>query len=163
MTELRNPVREVVSWASEPPQGQVAAQVNGSNFNLESFITRHLVVRRGPLPWDSRGRKWELDVCPFNAEHTGGCAVVTLSHDGVIGFKCHHNGCVNRHWRDVRELFDGPRVARKPAGCAEPNVELPATVTGEDLFNRDAASVRILLQVDAARVNRFETLPDGIY
>ena len=145
----RNPLHEVASWASEPTRpDEAGAHVNGAEFDVESFVARHLKVRRGPLPWDSRGRKWELEVCPFNAEHTGGSAVITESNTGVIGFKCHHSGCVDKHWQDVRALFDGPRAARKPAGCAEPSVGLPATVTGEDLFNRQAASVRILLQVD---------------
>src|ERR1039458_6081827 len=131
--------------ASEPSQPEVAAHVNGSGFNLESFIARHLAVRRGPMLWDSRGRKWELEVCPFNAEHSNGCAAVTEGSTGAIGFKCHHNSCGDKHWRDVRELFEGPRPERKPARTAEPNADLPATVTGEDLFNRQAASVRILL------------------
>jgi hypothetical protein len=112
----RNPLLEVASWASEPPRIEVVADVNGSGFNLESFIARHLVVRRGPLPWDSRGRKWELGTCPFNPEHTGGCAVVTEGSNGAIGFKCQHNGCGDRHWRDVRELFEGPRSESKSAG-----------------------------------------------
>ena len=77
MSTARNPVQEVVDWASEAREPEVVAPMNGATFNLESFIQRHLVVRRGPLPWDRRGRKWELETCPFNAEHTGGCAVVT--------------------------------------------------------------------------------------
>ena len=105
----RNALREVAGWASEQPRSEVAADVNGSGFNLESYLEQHLVVRRGPLPWDSRGRKWELEVCPFNPEHTGGCAVVTEGLNGAIGFKCQHNGCGDKHWLDVRELFDGPR------------------------------------------------------
>ena len=110
----RDPLREVASWASELQRPEVAAHVNGMGFNLESFIARHLVVRRGPLPWDSRGRKWELETCPFNPEHTGGCAVVTEGSNGAIGFKCQHNGCGDRHWLDVRELFDGPRRKNMP-------------------------------------------------
>ena len=148
MNTPRNPVQEVVSWASEPTRPEVAAPVNRTGFNLESFITRHLAVRRGPLPWDSRGRKWELEVCPFNAEHTGGCAVVTEGTNGVIGFKCQHNGCADKHWRDVRERFEGPRPESKSAAPVVPAVVVPATITGEALFNRHASSVRILLRVE---------------
>jgi hypothetical protein len=68
----------------------------------------------GGLP-GSQGRKWELETCPFNHEHTGGCAVVTEGGNGAIGFKCHHNGCADNHWRDVRELFAGPRPESKSA------------------------------------------------
>ena len=148
MSTPRNPVQEVVSWASEPTRPEVVAPANRPGFSLELFIARHLAVRRGPLPWDSRGRKWELQVCPFNPEHTGGCAVVTESHDGKIGFKCHHNGCADKHWREVRERFEGLRSESKTTGSAVPAVVLPATVTGDALFNRQAASVRILLRVE---------------
>jgi hypothetical protein len=125
----RNPLLEVASWASEPLRIEGAAYVNGSDFKLESFIARHLLVRRGPLPWDSRGRKWELETCPFNPAHTGGCAVVTLSHDGVIGFKCHHNGCVDKHWRDVRERFEGPRCESKSVAPVVPAVDPTPLIT----------------------------------
>jgi hypothetical protein len=128
MSELSNPVREVISWGDNatPP---VFAAVNGAAFDLEAFVSRNLVVRRGPLPWDNRGQKWELETCPFNPEHTGGCAVVTMSNDGVIGFKCHHNGCADRHWRDVREQFDGPRSERKSAAPFVPAVDPTPLIT----------------------------------
>jgi AAA domain len=128
MSELRNPVREVISWGAKftPP---VFGAVNGALFDLSAFIVRNLVVRQGPLPWDSRGQKWELDACPFNPAHTGGCAVVTLSHDGVIGFKCHHNGCADKHWRDVRERFEGPRSERKSAAPVVPAVDPTPLIT----------------------------------
>jgi DNA-binding NarL/FixJ family response regulator len=148
MSTPRNPVQEVVGWASDPTQPEVAAPVNGTGFDLDSFIARHLVVRRGPLPWDSRGRKWELEVCPFNPEHIGGCAVVIESHDGVIGFKCQHHSCADKHWRDVRERLDGARSESRSTNPVVPTVALPSTITGEALFNRHTGSVRILLGVE---------------
>lgn len=128
MSERSNPVREVISWG-EKSTPSVSAAVNGPVFDLEGFIVRNLVVRRGPLPWDSRGQKWELDACPFNPAHTGGSAVVTLTHDGVIGFKCHHNGCADKHWREVRERFDGPRPENKPADALVPTVDPRPSIT----------------------------------
>ncbi len=129
MTVSPNALREVASWSSGQPRPEVPAAGNGSGLNLESFLERYLVVRRGPLPWDSRGRKWELETCPFDPAHTGGCAVVTLSHDGVIGFKCHHNGCSDKHWRDVRERFEWPRSASKAAAPVVPAVDPTALIT----------------------------------
>ena len=32
-------------------------------FNLEEFIAAHLKVKRSPVPWGTRGRKWELETC----------------------------------------------------------------------------------------------------
>src|SRR5262249_10497770 len=76
-------------------------------FNLEEWIQRHdLKVRRGPLPWNGRGEKWELDRCPFNADHTGGCAVITRGYDGKLGFKCQHNSCAGKGWRELRDFLE---------------------------------------------------------
>jgi hypothetical protein len=58
--------------------------------------------------------KWELSVCPFNSEHTGGCAVITRCTDGTIGFKCQHNSCIDKGWREVRTLLEGPRPYYEP-------------------------------------------------
>jgi hypothetical protein len=105
----RDPLEKIASWAPEQqaPTGEPQPARSGG-FNLEVFINAHLRVRRGPLPWGGRGLKWELEVCPFNAEHTGGCAVITTA-DGVIGFRCQHNSCSNYGWRDVRALFEKAR------------------------------------------------------
>jgi putative DNA primase/helicase len=109
MSAARNPVQEVIAWAPKTTQSEVPAPRNRAAFDLEAFIARHLVVRRGPLPWDGSGRKWELEVCPFNPEHTGGCAVITQGTNGWPGFKCQHNGCADKHWREVRQFLDGSR------------------------------------------------------
>ena len=116
----RSPLAEVARWASEPPRPVTTVDRNGAGFNLESFIASHLDVRRGPLPWEGRGRKWELETCPFNPEHTNGCAVVTEGSNGAIGFKCHHDTCSDKHWRDLRDLFEEPRSESKSAASVVP-------------------------------------------
>ncbi len=108
MTPPRDPFDEIAGRAAaEPPRNYGQSAGRSTAFDLEAFIRNHLKVRRGPLPWDVRGEKWELEVCPFNPDHTGGVAVITRGNDGVIGFKCHHNSCVRKRWRDVRALFGG--------------------------------------------------------
>jgi putative DNA primase/helicase len=113
MSAARNPVAEVISWASTTATPEILTPKNGTAFDLEAFIALHLRVRRGPFPWNGSLRKWELEVCPFNPEHTGGCAVITQGANGRPGFKCQHNGCTDKHWREVRELFDGAGETNK--------------------------------------------------
>jgi putative DNA primase/helicase len=113
MSGARNPIQEVIAWASKTAPPEIPIPKNGTAFDLEAFIACHLVVRRGPFPWDGSGRKWELEACPFNAEHTGGCAVITQGANGWPGFKCQHNGCADKHWREVRELFGGAGETNK--------------------------------------------------
>jgi hypothetical protein len=148
MSRARNPAQEVASWAPKSHRPGCAASKNGAVFNLESFIARHLSVKRGPLPWDSRGRKWELERCPFNSEHTGGCAVVIEGSNGIIGFKCQHDSCLEKHWRDVRELFGALPMDGQPADLASSDLGLPTTISGEELFSRQASDVRILLRAE---------------
>jgi hypothetical protein len=112
-----DPFVTIAGWAPEQPSpnGRTRAAWTGG-FDLEAFIAAHLEVRRGPLAWAGRGTKWELEVCPFNSDHTGGCAVITRGTDGAIGFKCHHNSCVDKGWRDVRALFDEASPEPAPGG-----------------------------------------------
>jgi hypothetical protein len=74
-------------------------------FDLGRWIADHGLIVMAEKPWGD-GRLIVLDKCPFNPDHTGGSAVITESGGGTIGFKCHHNSCESKHWRDVRELFE---------------------------------------------------------
>lgn len=114
MSTARDPLLEVANWAPEQTRPETNIPVNGSTFDLESFIRRSLNVKQGPVSYNG-GLKWILEVCPFNPEHTGGCAVVTQTPEGKIGFRCQHDSCRDKHWREVRDLFDGPRLkSRSP-------------------------------------------------
>ncbi len=72
-------------------------------------------LRRGGIDWlgspESHEAKlrWKLKRCPFNPEHGATESAVFLGTDGALGFRCLHNSCAERHWRDLRELIDGPR------------------------------------------------------
>ncbi len=148
MSKKRKPLDEVSGWAEATSAG-APPSANGSEFDIEAFLAAHLSVRRGPLAWGDGGRKWELEMCPFNPEHIGGCAVVTQSATGIPGFKCQHNSCKEKHWRDVRELFDGKPGTERIAKPGKPTIQLPATISGTDLFNRQAVDVPILLKAEA--------------
>jgi KaiC/GvpD/RAD55 family RecA-like ATPase len=112
---------ESISPAQPPPTNNAsngAANGTGSStrkpggFNLEAFISTNLKVRTGPIAWGD-GQRWILEHCPFNPEeHLDGCAVVTRTAAGVLGYKCHHNSCSGHHWQDLREKFD-PRAQRQ--------------------------------------------------
>jgi RecA-family ATPase len=114
-----------------------------------SFIAKHseqLSVRRGPLSYNG-GTKWEID-CPFNPQHTGGCAVIIQAADGQPGFKCQHHSCIDKHWQDVRTHFDGPRLIasdNKPAAKDSNVVSLPKIVSADELYAKNPVQLRPLL------------------
>jgi hypothetical protein len=139
-----DPLSEIAVWASVPKTPvQSAAPITLADFDLGNFIAAHLNVRRGPLPWDGRGEKWELEVCPFNTDHTGGCAVVTRGHDGTIGFKCHHNGCADKHWRDLRVRFEG---SRSVAAQMNPSMSRLRVEDLPNIWDLDAPDVRYMIE-----------------
>jgi hypothetical protein len=102
---------------------------NGSGrYDLDGFIARHrLEVRREKSLQGTR--VLELTVCPFNSEHTGGCAAIFERADGRLGFRCHHDSCNGRGWRALREHLE-PAASRprpsEPAPAKPPPTEEPA-------------------------------------
>ena len=56
-----------------------------------------------------------LPKCAFEESHTGSCARLTLSDDGIPGYDClHKNTCGERKWRDFRMLVEPEFYAWKP-------------------------------------------------
>jgi hypothetical protein len=98
--------------APEEPRGD-------GRFDLEQFLAKHLQAKE-PEPYEGGGLKWQV-ICPFNSEHDN--AAVFRSADRKIGFHCFHESCKNKHWREVRELFDGPPGRR--ADPSRPPLQSP--------------------------------------
>ena len=92
-------------------------------FELASWIRQHCPDADGPEPWQD-GRKWTFQICPFNPDHRNRSAVITEQASGAIGFTCHHNGCKDRSWKELRLLRD-PEHAVKPAPAPAPLPAVP--------------------------------------
>jgi hypothetical protein len=105
-----NPLDRVAGWVddpreSEPASGPAAAHTPSGDFDVEAFIRRQRLKVRRRGEWRG-GEKWELEFCPINPEHTGGCAVITKGPNGALGFKCHHNTCAGIGWTELRERLE---------------------------------------------------------
>jgi len=76
---------------------------------LDAWLTAHGLTD-GLSDWeawqDGQRRVW--DVCPMNSEHTNRSAMLYLGNDGKRGFRCHHDGCKDHHWGDLRAKYDPP-------------------------------------------------------
>ncbi len=76
-------------------------------FGLEEFLKRHGLQYSKDTHDGSE--RYKLAQCPFNPAHgTGESAIFRRTDNGALGFKCQHDSCSDKVWRDVRELFDGP-------------------------------------------------------
>lgn len=83
-----------------------------TTFSLDDWISKYCPDAKGPVQWKD-AHKWVFSVCPFNPAHDNSSAVITRQANGAIGFKCHHNGCVNNDWHALRKLKE-PDIS-KPA------------------------------------------------
>jgi archaellum biogenesis ATPase FlaH len=76
-----------------------------NSFDLVSWMQRHGMGYR-EKSFSDGGRKYVLDECPFNGNHKAPDSMLILQPDGRIGFKCLHNSCRDKTWRDVWMMLD---------------------------------------------------------
>ena len=50
--------------------------------------------------------KYILTECPFDSSHKAPDSMITVGRSGAIGFKCLHNSCSCKTWKDVRLMFE---------------------------------------------------------
>ena len=103
-------VKQLQSVAAPPETRQKFERQSNAVFDLTDFLVR---LGIGYTRDQHGGRdRYKLDQCPFEPEHGKGESAIFQSTDGTLGFRCLHNGCSDRTWRDLRELVDGPRDQR---------------------------------------------------
>jgi hypothetical protein len=90
-----------------PAESQKVTEIEEkSSFNLEQWIATYIPeIAENVETWKD-GKKWVFDVCPFNPDHDNRSAVITQQANGAIGFTCHHNGCINNGWKELRALYE---------------------------------------------------------
>ncbi len=118
--EAPEPVRREQLEAILRPAEAVAPPSSESAFDLDGWIAAHCPELEAPRPWKD-GRRWIFPVCPFNPAHTDKSAVLIEHGSGAVSFRCHHNGCAGKDWRDLRDLLEpGCYDAAKP----DPGIDL---------------------------------------
>ncbi len=115
------------------------ARVNGAGhfvsrergpFDMADFLSRHGIEYTQDAHDGSE--RYRLAQCPFNPDHVNGQAALFVSADGVPGFKCQHNSCADKHWRDVRDLFDGPKPVWTNGANGTPRIRQKQHPNGAD-------------------------------
>lgn len=116
--------------AAGPAQRPQAARANyrgngHGEFDVEAFLVRnHLVVRKHKA--DTGGDLWELEECPFNAEHAHGEAFVRRDAGGSLSAGCQHAHCF-KTWHELRERFEpGYDDRRTETATSQPTAKTPA-------------------------------------
>ena len=74
------------------------------DFDIEDWMRTHglkYTVKAG-----DGYTKYVLDECPFDPNHKAPDSMILKQPSGAIGFKCLHDSCQDKHWQDVRVLFE---------------------------------------------------------
>jgi len=101
-------------------------------FDIDKWIAQYCPEVEGPTDWQG-GRKWIFPVCPFNESHTNRSAVIIQQSSGAIAFRCHHNGCRDYGWKELRDLKEpGRSVPKQSTPVIQPSVITPMQVMIEE-------------------------------
>ena len=80
-------------------------QASKNSFNLDLWITSHKLPVVTSGSWNG-GRKWILNPCPFNSEHTDEAAFIVQLASGAISAGCRHDSCSGKSWQDLRATYE---------------------------------------------------------
>ena len=76
-----------------------------NNFDIIAWMQRHGIGYTEKSFRDG-GKKFVLDECPFDRTHTAPDSMIIQQPGGQIGFKCLHNSCSDKSWRDLWTMLD---------------------------------------------------------
>ncbi|MBI4863744.1 MAG: DUF3987 domain-containing protein, partial [Candidatus Riflebacteria bacterium] len=102
--------------ASEAPEGKPGQKPGGAkstrnpggpgrSWDVAEWVVAHGLEVRGPEPYQG-GRRWVFKVCPWNVDHTNGSAFILELANGALSAGCHHNGCQDKGWEDLRDVIE---------------------------------------------------------
>lgn len=118
MSKIYGDLREVkqtdkaylMALASQLPQAETIKperynSYNPTEFDIEDWMREHFISYR-TATWRDGCTKYVLEHCPFDHNHKAPDSSIIKQSNGAIGFKCLHNSCKDKTWRDVRLLFE---------------------------------------------------------
>lgn len=79
---------------------------------VEQFVTKYAIQVTSRHSKDG-SEFFDLDHCIFDESHTGRDAAIIVSADGTIVYKCLHDSCKGKHWKDVRLHYEPDAYTKK--------------------------------------------------
>jgi hypothetical protein len=115
---------QLEAFVKEFTSGEPEPAADETDNTIEAFLTRHNIEITEKVSREDGSTMWVLKECPFNSDHVGTSVAVFQFADGKRGFKCHHAGCVDKHWKDFRAHFE-PESIPERLNSPLPKVQLP--------------------------------------
>lgn len=125
------PVQQNVTIA-EPIRFTSKAQRTTSTFDVEEFISKHGIEVMGTHT-NSGDIFYKLKKCVFDPTHTNNDAAIIKRADGTLCYKCFHNSCKDKGWRDVRRKYE-PDAYNKSKSKTKSEDKVSATLLTVDTF-----------------------------
>ena len=75
-------------------------------FDPEQWIDEHDLTVVRTAPYGKGGRKWVLERCPWNDDHTDTSAYIVQLPNGAVAAGCHHDSCAGNDWHALRYLLE---------------------------------------------------------
>ena len=97
---------------SAPVQDTIQTEKKGK-FDLQKFISDHNIPVKSVENTPDGTVKYILEHCLFDESHRGKDAAIFQKPDGSLGYKCFHNSCSDKHWKDVRLMFEPDAYDKK--------------------------------------------------
>lgn len=82
------------------------SQRSTNSVDLKAFIEKH-EIEVCQIEEEEDRTTYHLAQCPFNPEHKAKDSALFQFVSGAVGFKCFHDSCRDKAWRDVKKLFGG--------------------------------------------------------
>lgn len=117
-------------------------------FDLDAWIQRHGIHVARSEPWDGTGVRHILAHCLFDESHVRTSAVLGRAPTGAIFYKCQHESCADKGWKEAKALFDHdasatPDEALAKQELAESPWALATAFIQEEYTNDDLGRVTL--------------------
>jgi len=78
---------------------------------LEDFLAWGNIAHGERMEYKA-GYKYQLENCPFNPDHAAPDSAVYLLATGAMAFKCSHNSCSGKDWKQFRAVVEKTRGSK---------------------------------------------------
>lgn len=151
----------LVSEEVEPP----SYKNNFKSFDIDEFIHKHGIQVAHEV--SSGGvRKLVLQECVFNSNHKSPDAAIFVLQNGALAYKCFHNSCCDKGWKDVRSHFEPNWTdIKQKEQRATPNFASktykPATITKNRVIDNGEPAFYTMPQIAALPNQDRKLIPTG--
>lgn len=156
----KTPKEVLVRLASFLPKEEsrsIKKSNNTNEFNLNAWIAEHGIEITKQATWQDGCTKFVLKECAFDHSHKSPDACLIQMPSGAIAYKCLHNSCAGRTWRDFRLLYE-PDAYDKESKFEEDDGHIDKGWAEYKKYNRNREDIQYkLLETETKEEPLFES------